>query len=79
MTTWSSYYDIKRFVQQKCCKTFNNYVSSFIDAEDNRTKKLWSFIKSRWLDQTSIGPINYKGETHTDSLSKANAFANYFS
>ena len=71
--------NIKRLTQQECRKAFNNYISSFIDAENNCTKKLWSFIKSRGLDQTSIGPINYRGETHTDSLSKANAFADYFS
>ena len=65
-------------MQRECRKAFNNYISSFIDAENNRTKKLWSFIKSRRLDQTNIGPINYRGETHTDSLSKANAFADYF-
>ena len=67
---WSTYFEIKRLTQQECCKTFNNYISSFIDSENNCTKKLWSFIKSRRLDQTGIGPINYKGETHTDSLSK---------
>ena len=75
---WSSYYDIRRLMQRECCKAFNNYTSSFIDSENNCTKKLWSFIKSRRLDQTSIGPIKYRGETHTDPLSKANAFANYF-
>ena len=44
-----------------------------------KTNKLWSSVKSRRLDQTSNGPINYKGEAHTDLLSKANAFADYFS
>jgi len=75
---WSTYFEIKRLTQQECRKAFNNYISNFIDSENNCTKKLWSFIKSRRLDQTGIVPINYKGETHTDSLSKANAFAGYF-
>lgn len=30
------------------------------------------------LDQTSIALINYKGETHTESLLEDNAFADYF-
>ena len=50
----------------------NNYNSCFIDSENICSKKLWSLIKSRLLSN------NYKGETHTDSLSKADAFADYF-
>ena len=61
---------IKRLTQRECRKAFNNYISSFIDAENNCTKKLCFFIKSRRLDQTSIGPINYRGETHTDYYPK---------
>jgi len=76
---WSTYFEIKRLLtQQECRKAYNNYISSFIDSENNCTKKLWSFIKSKRLDQTGIGPINYKRDIHTDSLSKANAFADYF-
>jgi len=75
---WTTYFEIKRLTQQECRKAYNKYISSFIDSENNCTKKLWSFIKSKRLDQTGIGPIIYKGETHTDSLSKANAFADYF-
>jgi len=73
---WSTYFEIKRLIQQECRKAFNNYISNFIDSENNCTKRC--FIKSRWLDQTGISPINYMGETHTNSLSKADAFADYF-
>ena len=78
LNDWSSYYDIKRLTQWECQKAFNNYIAGFNDAETNCTKKLWSFVKSRRLDQTSIGPINYKRKptlTHYPKL----AFADYFS
>ena len=45
----------------------------------NITKKLWSFVKNRKQDRIGIGPLEYHGLTITDSLSKANAPANYFS
>ena len=44
------------------------------------TKKLWSYIKSKRQDNIGdVGPLNFQGETHTDPLTNANIFANYFS
>ena len=44
------------------------------------TKKRWSYIKSKRQDNIGgVGPLNFLGETHTDPLTKANIFANYFS
>ena len=57
----------------------NNYVSSFIDENNNVTKKLWSFIKNRKQDRTGISTLEHQGTTYTDSLSKANVLAEYFS
>ena len=75
---WSAYLDLKRLSQRECRTAFNKYVSNFID-DNNITKKLWSFIKNRKQDRIGIGPLEYQGSTITDSLSKANALANYFS
>ena len=59
-------------------KLLNNYIAGFNDAETNCTKKLRSFVKSRRLDQTSIGPINYKRKPTLTDYPKL-AFADYFS
>ena len=39
---WATYQDLKRLSQRECRSAFNNYVSSFIDENNNVTKKLWS-------------------------------------
>ena len=44
---WSTYQDLKRLSQRECRFAFNRYVSSFIDENNNVTKKLWSFIKNK--------------------------------
>ena len=76
---WSTYLDLKRLSQRECRAAFNKYVSNFIDGNNNVTKKLWSFIKNRKQDRVGIGPLEYQGSTVTDSLSKANVLAKYFS
>ena len=76
---WSSYRDLKRITQWECRTAFNKYVASFIDENNNVTKKLWSFVKRRKQDRSGIGPLEHHGVIHTDSLSKANVLAEYFS
>jgi len=73
MTAWSS---------QKICITrvpqsFQQLHIFFIDAEDNCTKKLWSFVKAGDLIKP-LDQLTTRGKL-TDSLSKANVFADYFS
>ena len=42
--------------------------------------KLWYYIKSMRHDNVgSVGPLSFQDETFTDSLAKANIFANNFS
>ncbi|XP_065901865.1 uncharacterized protein [Dysidea avara] len=79
LSDWATYQDLKRLSQRECCSAFNNYVSSFIDENNNVTKKLWSFIKNRKQDRTGISTLEHQGTTYTDSLSKANVLAEYFS
>ena len=40
---------------------------------------MWSFVKNRKQDHVGIGPLEYQGSAVTDSLSKANVLAKYFS
>ena len=79
MQDWSTYLDLKRTSQQECRAAFNKYISNFIDNNNHVTKKLWSFIKGKKQDRIGIGPLEYRGSTVTDPLSKANALADYFS
>ena len=76
---WATYQDLKRLSQRECRSAFNNYVSSFIDENNNVTKKLWSFTKNRKQDRTGINTLEHQGTTYTDSLSKAHVLAEYFS
>ena len=78
---WSNYYNLKRECQRECRTAYNKYVSNMVDPNKNVvTKKLWSYIKSKRQDNIGgVGPLNFQGETHTDPLTKANIFANYFS
>jgi len=78
---WTKYYSLKKECQRECRSAYNKYVSNMVDPNKNTvTKKLWSYIKSKRQDNIGgVGPIKYQGETHTDPLSKANIFANYFS
>ena len=57
----------------------HTYASNFIDDNNNVTKKLWSFVKTRKQDYIGIGPLKYQDSTITDSLSKANVLTDYFS
>jgi len=76
---WENYQNLKKLSQRECRSAFNNYVSSFIDENSNVTKKLWSFIKNKRQDHTGISTLEHQGTTYTDSMSKANVLAEYFS
>ena len=77
---WSKYYDLKKQCQRECRQAFNNYISSLVDPNNNQvTKRLWSYIKSKKQDHTGIGPLMYQETTITDPVGKANTLADYFS
>jgi len=77
---WSKYYDLKRQCQRECRRAFNNYISSLVDPNNNQvTKRLWSYIKSKKQDHTGIGSLIYQDTTITDPVGKANVLAEFFS
>ena len=48
--------------------------------QEYSTKKLWTYIKSKGQDNIGgAGSLDFQGDTHIDSLIKANIFADYFS
>ena len=62
--------------QQECCIAHNKYVSNLVDLNKNTviTRKCGlTYINSKRQDSIGgVDPLDFQGETHTDSLIKAN-------
>ena len=52
---WQHYCSLKRECQKQCCLAYHQYINNLADPSSGKiTKKLWSFIKSKRIDQCAI-------------------------
>ena len=76
---WQRYRSLKKECQKQCHLAYHQYINNLTDSNSGKiTKKLWSFIKSKRIDQCTIPPLQVDDITVTDSCPKAEAFNNYF-
>ena len=76
---WALYQKLKSETQQACHKSYNGYLSTLLDRNNNCTKRFWSFIKSKRTDQMGINTLQSQGISYTDSVAKANILNKQFS
>ena len=76
---WALYQKLKKEMQQTCHKSYNGYLSTLLDRNNNCTKRFWSFIKSKRKDQMGINVLQSQGISYTDSVAKANILNKQFS
>ena len=67
-------------MQTECRKAYDGYIaSSFTTSSPAKSKRLWSYFKSKRKDYCGLGPLQHGPTTYTDSLEKANVLNQYFS
>ena len=75
---WQRYHSLKKECQKQCRLAYHKYINNLTDSDSGKsTKKLWSFIKSKRIDQCTIPPLQVDDITVTDSYPKAEVFNNY--
>ena len=78
-SNWLRFKQFKKYAQQECKKAYNNYLSSIVsDANGHNPKRLWSFIRSKRVDNCGISALNFNGQIHSENHSKSVILNNYF-
>lgn len=73
------YKHLKKQMQADCRKTYDTYVANMIcDDSSGKSKKLWSFIKSKRCDNSGVAPLMKNGVLKCDSTTKANILNDQF-
>ena len=70
---------LKKECQHECRKAYNGYVMSLIDDNNNISKRMWSYVKSKRTDHCGIAPLKQDEKTFTTPKDKAEILNNYFS
>ena len=61
---WQRYHSLKRECQKQCHLAYHQYINNLADPNSGKiTKKLWSFIKSKRIDQCAIPGPHYRWMT----------------
>ena len=79
---WVLYYCLKKECQHECHKAYNSYVMSLIDDNNNVSKRVWSYVKSKRTDRCGnirIASLKQDEKTFTTPKDKAEILNNYFS
>ena len=76
---WALYYRLKKECQHECRKAYNNYVMSLIDDNNNISKRMWSYVKSKRTDHCGVATLKQDDESFTTPGDKAEILNNYFS
>ena len=59
---WTRYKNLKKHCQANCRKTYNEFVNDMIA---NKSKKFWTFVKSKRNENTGVAPLKKNGITST--------------
>ena len=76
---WALYYRLKKECQHECRKAYNGYVMSLIDDNNNVSKRMWSYVKSKRTDHCGIAPLKQDEKPLLPQKHKAEILNNYFS
>ena len=78
---WLRFKNFKKYTQQEYKKAYNEYISGIV-SNSNRAnpKRLWSFIKSKRVDNCGVPALKLNDQIYYDiaSYSKSNILNNYF-
>ena len=72
---WTRYKNLKKLCQANCRKTYNEFVNDMIA---NKSKKFWTFVKSKRNDNTGVAPLKKNGIIYSDSKTKAEVLNQQF-
>ena len=75
---WAQYYNLKRVCQHECRRPYNNYVTSLVDDNNNVSKQMWAYVKSKRIDHCGVAPLKQDKETFTNPKDKAEILYKYF-
>ena len=72
--------DLKRKVQRKIRKNYENYIEDLIDPSlvDKGIPRNWSMVKRIKKDSSGVGPLKVDGKLISDSKEKANVLNDQF-
>ena len=73
---WERYKLLKKETRCENRSGYQNYVKNLID--DNSTKKLWKFVKSRKCDTVGVAPLTKCNKTQTTNKDKATTLNDQF-
>jgi len=76
---WALYYHLKKECQRECRKAYNSYVMSLIDDNNNVSKRMWSYVKSKRTDNCGIPTLRQDEQTFITPKDKAEILNDYFS
>ena len=75
---WALYHRIKKESQRECRKAYDSYVLSLIDSNNNVSKRMWSYIKSKKVDYCGVAPLRHNDRTYTNFKDKASILNDFF-
>ncbi|KAK3092025.1 hypothetical protein FSP39_024520 [Pinctada imbricata] len=68
---YEKYHDLKSKSHVLCKQRYNEYVNSIVMDENQKPKRLWSFVKSKRTDACGVSTLKQNGVPHSDSKMKA--------
>jgi len=75
---WAQYYNLKRECQRECRRAYNNYVTSLVDNNNNVSKRMWAYVKSKRIDHCGVAPLKQDEKTFINPKDKAEILNKYF-
>ena len=73
---WDRYREVKKQTRRQNRQAYQQYVSSFI--QEDSSKNLWRYVKSRKFDTTGISALKKDGITYCESTAKADVLNEQF-
>ena len=64
--------------QCECHRAYNNYVISLVDDNNNASKQLWAYVKSKRIDHCGVTPLKQDEETFINPKDIAEMLNKYF-
>ncbi|KAK3096098.1 hypothetical protein FSP39_023212 [Pinctada imbricata] len=75
---FSVYKELKNTVHVRCKERYSEYVNEIIMDENQKPKRLWSFIKSKRTDASGVAPLKRDGVVYSDAATKADILNKQF-
>ena len=71
---------LKSKMQQQCRQVYNKYKNNIINPDNNNnSKRLWSFLKSKECYQMDTTPLKHEGIIYSDNKTEAELLNKQFS